>query len=153
MTGFSMSHGTFTLQRRFAAPVARVFRAWSVADELKLWAAPAEGWTFAIDDFDFRVGGGAVMRFGPPGAVPYQDVTRYDDIVADCRIVTAYAVTQGPLRISSSVSCLEFTADAGGTHLRITELGVYLDGHDSVDIRKAGVAQQMQQLDRFTQRP
>ena len=66
---------------------------------------------------------------------------------------TAYAVTQGPLRISSSVSSLEFTADAGGTHLRITELGVYLDGHDSVDIRKGGVAQQMQQLDRFTQRP
>ena len=152
MTDLSISHGTFTVERRFAAPVARLFRAWSVADEMKLWAAPAEGWTFDIDRFDFRLGGGAVVRFGPPGAVPYQDVTRYDDIVADRRIVTAYAVSQGSVRISSSVSCLEFALDAGGTHLRITELGAYLDGHDSVEIRKGGVAQQLQQLGRFIER-
>ena len=153
MTGLSISHGTFTVERRFAAPPDRLFRAWSVAEEKKLWAAPADGWRFDIDHFDFRLGGGAVIRFGPPGAMPYQDVTRYDDIVADRRIVTAYAITQGAVRISSSVSCLEFTPDAGGTHLRITELGAYLDGHDSVEGRKGGVTQQMQQLGRFIEKP
>lgn len=149
MSDYSISQGSFTVERRFSAPPARVFQAWSEPEQMKIWAAPAEGWNFDIDSFDFQTGGETVMRFGPPGDVPYLDMGRYDDIVPNRRIVTAYAISKGDVRISSSVSCLEFLPDAGGTRLRITEIGAYLDGHDSVEIRKGGVSQQMDQLGRY----
>lgn len=149
MTGFKISHGTFTVEHQFAASPARVFRAWSLPEELKAWAAPADDWTFDIDSFDFRLGGGAVCRFGPQGEAQYRDVSRYDDIVQDQRIVTAYSISKGDVRISSSVSSLEFKPHAGGTLLRITEMGAFLDGLETATTREGGVRQQIVQLDRF----
>lgn len=145
----SLTHGSFTVSRRFDAPVPRVFLAWSCAEDLRLWAAPAEGWMFEIESFDFRINGAARMLFGPKGDVPYVDSSGYDDIVPNRRIVTAYSIAKGEVRISSSVSALEFAADGQGTLLRITEMGVYLDGHDSAAGRKGGVTQQLDQLGRF----
>ena len=152
MNDLNLSYGTFTVERRLQAPPTRVFRAWSRPEELQVWAAPAEGWTFDIAEFDFRLGGGALFRFGPPGEPPFVDLTRYDDIVTDRRIVTAYAISRGDVRISSSVSSLEFLADASGTLLRITETGVFLDGLETAKIREGGVRQQLEQLGRFLQR-
>ncbi len=149
MSAPKITCGSFTVDRQFAAPPSRVFQAWSRAEELKIWAAPAPGWGFDIRHFDFRIGGTAQVHFGPPGDAPYVDSTRYDDIIPDRRIVTAYAITKGEVRISSSISCLEFSADGAGTRLRITETGVFLDGQDSAEGRKGGVAQQMEQLALF----
>ncbi len=123
-----------------------MFEAWSKPGQIRRWAAPAQGWQFDIADFDFRVGGGASFAFGPTGEVPYVDTTRYDDIVPDRRIVTAYAIAKGAMRISLSVSCLECVAQAGGTLLRVTETGVFLDGSETVATRKGGVAHQLSQL-------
>lgn len=146
MTATGIIHGMFTVEHNFRAPPARVFRAWTSPEEMRLWAAPAEGWDFTVERFDFRPGGTAVLRFGPKGEEPFQDLTRFDDIRGQDRIVTAYAISRGDLRISSSVSSVEFLADGGGTRLRITESGAYLDGHDSPRIREGGVQQQVAQL-------
>lgn len=149
MTTRAVSHGMFTVERRYAAAPARVFRAWAEPEQIRQWAAPAEGWFFRIAAFDFRVGGSAVMEFGPQGDVLYTDSTRYDDILPDQRIVSAYAITKGGVRISSSVSSLEFLADGAGTLLRVTEVGAFLDGLDSAKGREGGVLQQVEQLAQF----
>jgi uncharacterized protein YndB with AHSA1/START domain len=149
MTDRTISHGTFTVERRFAARPERVFKAWSDPDQLKKWAAPADDWAFDIDRFEFRVGGTSVCRFGPQGDVPYQDSGRYDDIVPDRRIVSAYAISKGEVRISSSVSSMEFVPDGTGTLLRITEVGAYFDGQDSAKGRQGGVLHQLDQLSGF----
>lgn len=146
---FTVSHGTFTVEHWLAAAPARVFRAWSVPEQMAAWAAPADDWTFEIESFDFRLGGVAVCRFGPRGDVPYHDVSRYDDIVQDRRIVNAYTISKGDIRLSSSVSTLEFVAQNGGTLLRITEVGAFLDGQDSATSREGGVRQQIAQLGRY----
>ena len=47
---------TLHLQRTFAAPRERVFRAWTDPEELKRWWCP-EGWTSAGVEIDLRTGG------------------------------------------------------------------------------------------------
>lgn len=149
MTGTLISHGTFTVKRRFAVTAERLWRAWTQPEQMREWAAPAADWSFEVATFDFRPGGVAICRFGPPGEVPYQDVSRFDDILPQHRIVSAYAISKGDVRISSSVSSVEFLPDGDGTLLRITELGAYLDGRDSASGREGGVRQQLEHLAQF----
>lgn len=142
----SVAHGSFTVERHYAAAPPQVFRAWSDPEQITAWAAPSPGWSFAIRSFDFRVGGGDLQEFGPPGEVPFTIVSRFDDIIPDQRIIAAYAVARGETRISSSVTCIEFLPDGGGTLLRITEHGAFLDGHDTALGRRGGVEMQVGQL-------
>lgn len=152
MSDFTVSHGTFIVDHWFAAAPARAFKAWSVPEQLAAWAAPADNWRFTIEKFELRIGGSADCQFGPPGEVPYHDVCRYDDIVQDRRIVSAHTISKGDVRLSSSVSTLEFVAQNGGTLLRITEVGVFLDGQDSAKSREGGVRQQVEQLSEYLAR-
>lgn len=142
----SVTHGSFAVERHYAAAPSRVFRAWSNPEEVKIWAAPLPEWDLEIRRFDFRIGGGDVQEFGPKGEVPFTVASRFDDIVADERIVAAYSVARGDTRISSSITCVEFLPQGDGTTLRITEHGAYLDGHDSPAGRKGGVLSQLDQL-------
>jgi len=41
-------------------------------------------------------------------------------------------------KISVSLAAIEFTPRGNGTHLRLTEYGLFLDGLDNVAQRKAG---------------
>jgi len=145
----SLTHGSFTLERRYEASPARVFAAWSDPDQIRQWAAPAPDWTFAHLAFDFRVGGAEISEFGPVGDVPYRVTARYDDIVPDTRIVSAYGIAQGDTRISSSIMCVELFAEGSSTVLRLTEHGAFFDGHDTAEVRKGGVLQQLAQLQAF----
>ena len=145
----SITHGSFTIDRRYAVPARLVFAAWSDPEQIKQWAAPAKGWTFEFRSFDFRVGGGEVSEFGPSGEEPYRVTSRYDDIIPGERIVSAYGVAQGATRISSSVMCIELAEARGSTTLRLTEQGAFFDGLETADIRKGGVLQQLAQLQAF----
>lgn len=153
MTPQSISHGSFTVQRLYSVTPDRLWRAWTDPTQIRQWAAPAAGWTFDILDWQFQLGGISLCRFGPQGDVPYYDSGRFDDIVLHQRIVSAYAISKGDMRISSSVSSVEFIPDPAGTQLLITESGAFLDGHDSAEGRKGGVQQQLEQLHQFSQQP
>ena len=142
----SIAHGSFTVERRYDAPAARVFEAWTDPDQIREWAAPVEGWTFAIRAFDFRVGGGEHFEFGPPGSPPCTHISRFDDIVPGERIVSAYALSQGAKRISSSVMCVELVDEGAATLVRVTEHGAFFDGLDTVQNRKGGTLQTLAQL-------
>lgn len=145
----TVSHGSFTIQRRHKVALERLWGAWTDPAQIRQWAAPWTGWTFDIVEWQFYLGGTSLCRFGPAGEVPFTDSGRFDDIVLHHRIVTAYAISKGALRISSSVASVEFIADASGTLLRTTESGAFLDGQDRAQGRKGGMRQQMSQLNRF----
>lgn len=142
-------HGTFTLERTYPVPPSKVFKAWSDPKEIERWAAPSDDWVFECEQFDFRVGGADLSKFGPKGAEPYVSLARFDDIVTDRRIVSAYAISQGGTRVSSSVSTVEFEPQGDGTLLKITEQGAYFDGHDDPKTRRVGVLFQLNQLDSY----
>jgi uncharacterized protein YndB with AHSA1/START domain len=157
MTERSVLHDTFTIERTYAATPSRVFAAftteaakdaWGDTGDVEAAEAPADS------EFDFRVGGRE--RFSHK----YQGTTyRYDglyyDIVPDQRIVYSYEMYAEDVRISVSVTTIEFTKDGDGTALTWTEQGAYLDGIDgpeAPDLRRGGTSEMLDGLGTYLQR-
>ncbi|MEI9903558.1 MAG: SRPBCC domain-containing protein [Asticcacaulis sp.] len=65
---------------------------------------------------------------------------RYHDIVPDRRIAYTYDMYVDDKRISVSLATVEFTAKGAGTHLKLTEQIVHLDGYPTPEDREAGTA-------------
>ena len=145
MTARSVTHATFVVERTFAAPPARVFAAFATFDAKRRWACH-DDWTNT--EFDFRPGGREANRGGEPGGPVYVFDARYYDIVPNERIVFAYEMYRDDVRISVSVSALEFRPDGDGTRLVFTEHGAFLDGHDTAEAREHGTGEGLDNLAR-----
>jgi uncharacterized protein YndB with AHSA1/START domain len=140
MTQRSAVHDTFTIERTYPAPPARVFAAWSEPDAKRRWFGSARE-----HELDFRVGGAERLVARMESAVYTYDA-RYQDIVADERIVYSYDMHRDDDRISVSLTTVELTPSGDGTLLRYTEQGVYLDGHDTAAQREHGTRELLEAL-------
>jgi uncharacterized protein YndB with AHSA1/START domain len=138
MSQRSAEHATFVLERTYPASPDRVFEAWADPVAKAHWfSGPAE-WTRTEHELDFRVGGREVNRVAAPDGPVYTYEARYQDIVANKRIIYAYDMYLDDQRISVSLATVELEADSEGTRLIFTEQDVFLDGADSVDQREQG---------------
>lgn len=138
----SLTHDTFTLEREYPVSPAAVFRAFADPAIKHTWFHdPGGDWTLLGSATDFREGGAEYneSRHDPDGTVTRFDA-RYHEIVDGERIVYSYEMRAGGVRLSVSLTSIELTPSAGGTLLRLTEHGVYFDGHDDVAGRRRGVA-------------
>jgi uncharacterized protein YndB with AHSA1/START domain len=144
MTGCSVIHDTFTIERSYLAIPSRVFAAFASTEAKSNWAfigggEEAEG-EAATAEFDFRIGGRE--RFGfRRRAMTYRYDARYYDIVPDQRIIYCYEMYADDARISVSVATIEMAKNGDGTALTWTEQGVYLDGidgHEAPGLRLEG---------------
>jgi uncharacterized protein YndB with AHSA1/START domain len=155
MTGHSVIHDTFTIERTYPATPSRVFAAFASEEAKSTWGdtgdlEPAGDGT---TEFDFRVGGRE--RF----THKWQDTTyRYDalyyDIVPDQRIVYSYEMYADDVRTSVSVTTIEFGKSGDGTTLSFTEQGAYLDGIDGPEapgLRQEGTTEMLDGLTRYLQ--
>jgi len=133
----AIEHGSFTIERIYDAPPARVFDAWARRERRLRWFPVNEaGW-----EFDFRAGGREFHSGRPPGETSGPVTTfdaRYVDIVPNERIVFAYTLRRDGVCLSASVVSVELAPVAGGTRLRYHEQGIFLDGNDRVEEREAG---------------
>jgi uncharacterized protein YndB with AHSA1/START domain len=147
MTDRSVTHATFTVERRYPAAPSRVFAAWEDPEAKARW--------FGGDDFthehDFRVGGREVSSGNVDGTV-FTYEGRYQDIVPDERIVYAYDMHMGEARISVSLATVELKPDGEGTRLVFTEQGAFLDGLDDPAQRESGTGTLLDQLARELER-
>jgi uncharacterized protein YndB with AHSA1/START domain len=144
MTTRSASHGSFTVERTYPAAPSRVFAAFASLASKSRWFGPDSG-PACDHELDFRIGGRE--RF----ASKHEDTTYtvdsvYYDIVPDERIVTAYEMYANDDRISVSVATVELTPAGRGTHLVLTEQGVFLDGLDKNEYREHGTAELLGKL-------
>lgn len=134
MTPRSIVHATFVIERVYAATPARTFAAWSDPKLKARWFPAAEE---AGYEFDFREGGREYSKGSNEGA-EYVFAVDYREIVPDARIVYAYYMDMDGVRISVSVATIEFHPQGAGTRMVVTEMGAYLDGHDTVAQREHG---------------
>jgi uncharacterized protein YndB with AHSA1/START domain len=145
----SVTHSTFTLERRYDASPARVFAAWADPAAKPQWFGNPEGWKSEHYELDFRVGGGEQLR-GRPGDGPLIAFEgRYLDIVEDERIVYAYGMTVDGTRISASLGTVELKPEGSSTRLVYTEQGAFLDGEDDPEQRRKGTEDLLDGLGKF----
>lgn len=144
MTDLSVTHSSFTIEREFTAPPARVFSAYATKEQKEKWfgdaAYPSETW-----DFDFREGGREYSSGEFHGQISIFDAL-YHDIVENERIVFSYTMHFGEAKLSVSLQSLEFIPTTTGTRLVLTEHGAYLDGNDKPGLRESGTRRLLEQL-------
>jgi uncharacterized protein YndB with AHSA1/START domain len=137
MTG-NVSHASFTIERDFFQPPARVFAAWSDPAIRKRWFIDDPN--FAVSEYqpDFRVGGREHGRFSYEGKDFYYNDTIIWHIVPDRRIVLSYTMGTDAGPFSASLVTVEITPKGNGSHFQFTEQAAFFDNADGPEKRKAG---------------
>jgi len=133
------AHATFRLERSYAAPVERVWRALTdEAAKSKWFAGTPDRWQLLERRMDLRVGGTERLKGRWEGGVTSTFDAVYHDIVPNERLVYSYTMHLDEKKISVSLATLELTAEAGKTTLAVTEQGAFLDGYDDAGSRERG---------------
>ena len=136
-------HDRFTLERPYAVSRDRLFAVLSQPALKQRWHAGPTVDVLSFD-MDFRVGGAERQRYalGPDTPFPgtlLENEGRFEDIVANERIVLTTTMTFGGKRISTALLTFEL-ADAGdsGSTLTFTHHAAFYEGADGPEMRRAG---------------
>jgi uncharacterized protein YndB with AHSA1/START domain len=144
----AVMHGEFHIERTFVATPQRVFRAFADPAAKALWFAGTPGkWELIERVMDFRVGGREVLK----GKWAKGPVTTFDaifhDIIPDQRIVYSYNMFMDARKLSVSLATIQIrAASGGGTHLKVSEQGAFLDGFDDAGSREQGTGKLLDSL-------
>ncbi|HTA15988.1 MAG TPA: SRPBCC family protein [Solirubrobacteraceae bacterium] len=145
MSERSAVHSTFAIERIYEATPARVFSAWAEPEAKASWFGP-KVLTGSDHKLDFRVGGEEHLRVTASDGAIYLFDSRYEDIVAQQRIVYSYDMHRNEDRISVSLATVVLEPHGSGTKLTFTEQGVFLDGHDTPAAREHGTGELLDSL-------
>jgi uncharacterized protein YndB with AHSA1/START domain len=151
----SATHATFTLERFYPVPAARVFAAWADPAAKARWFAPAPG---SAHELDFRVGGREVARGTRNDGPVMTFESFYQQILPRERIVYTSTLSTAGTLATVSLTTVEFRSThdetaydetaRDGTQLLLTEQGTFLDGHEEPRWREQGTAGQLTALAR-----
>jgi uncharacterized protein YndB with AHSA1/START domain len=145
MSGRSVEHATFVVERKYEVSPERTFAAWADPEAKARWYVDADTHL----ELDFRVGGRERSQGTAPDGRAYSYEALYQDIVPDRRIVYTYEMVLEETRISVSLATVEFTPlGEDGTHLVFTEQGAFLDGHEHPARRSEGMGSLLDALGR-----
>jgi len=124
------THGSFTIDREYAAKPERVFKAFADGDAKKRWFSGPNGWVQTERVFEFRVGGTEIVAGAWPDGKSTRFTCRYEDIVPGERIVYSYHMHLNGEAISISLATVEIAPAGNGTKLTFTEHATFLNGYD-----------------------
>ena len=144
--GHSVAHGTFVIERDLKQPPSRVFAAWAAPKKKSKWFGVPSN---PPQVFEFRPGGRESSSGQIPNGPTFNFDVTYQDIVPDERILYTYDMHMDGKKISVSLAAIEFAPRGSGTRLKVTEYGLYLDGLDTMEQRRAGTEGLIAQLAAF----
>ncbi len=142
MTELSLIHHTFSIERRYRAPIGAVFAAWSDPRAKRRWFAGEEG----EHTLDFRIGGLELSRNRRSNEKMLVFESRYLDIVEGRRIVYASTLKADDELTTASITSVELDAKRGVTVLVLTESAVFLDGQEQPLWREQGTGDWLTRL-------
>jgi uncharacterized protein YndB with AHSA1/START domain len=142
MTARSVTHATFSIERIYGAPPARVFAAWADPGAKARWfAGPG-----SEHQLDFRVGGRETARGRREDGTVLAFESLYRDVVPGERIVYTSVLSSGERVATVSITTVEFSPAGEDTRLVLTEQGTFLDGAEHPAWREQGTAGQLDAL-------
>ena len=147
MTAASVAHGTFVIERSFAASLERVFATWSNPEKKRRWFACHDDWQAGEHQLDFREGGVETNEVTDTEGKLHAFKGRYLDIVPNRRIVYVYDMYVAGQRISVSLVTVSLAAQGKKTLMTFTEQVVFLDGHGDIAERREGTELGLARID------
>lgn len=138
--------GSFTIERVYEAPPARVFKAFADPASKARWFVGPNGWQSIESRMDFRPGGEEIAHGRFPDGKESRFVARYHQIVPNERLVYVYDMHFAGVFLSVSLVTIEFTPRGGETVLRINEQGTFFDGSDGNESRREGTEYLLDQI-------
>jgi uncharacterized protein YndB with AHSA1/START domain len=150
------THGSFIVERTYAAAPQRVYAAWADPAAKRAWFVEGEGWDIQSYELDFREGGKETSKFlflkgeetfGEKSIIGNDTV--FNEIIPNERIIFTYSMDRNGVRFSVSLATVEFKASGKGTRLILTESGAFFGGGDDIKMREAGWQELLGKLDEF----
>jgi uncharacterized protein YndB with AHSA1/START domain len=144
----AVTHGSFTIERSYDAPPAKVFAAFKDPAAKRRWYVEGEG--FSVESYEPSFGVGTFERssFRFKGGPLISNDTVYLDIVEGQRLITAYSMALDGKPMSSSLVTILFEPKGSGTQITLTEQGAYMEGFDDVAGREHGMRELLEALAR-----
>ncbi|HET8773155.1 MAG TPA: SRPBCC family protein [Thermoanaerobaculia bacterium] len=143
-------HATFTIERDYPVPPARVFRAWAEPEAKARWFFCHDDWRAENHQLDCRAGGSErVDSYPSDGGEVHAYRAHYYDVVPDERIVYAYEMYLGDKRMSVSLVTVLFEPRAGGARMTFTEQLAAFDERWDGAGRELGTREGLDNLGRF----
>jgi uncharacterized protein YndB with AHSA1/START domain len=133
-----VTHATFSIERTYDVPPAKVFAAFASLEAKSKWFGGSGEWLQGKRMMDFRIGGKEHLSGSKKGNPPHIFDAIYQDIVPDQRIIYTYEMHIGETRISVSLATIEFKEAGKSTRMLFTEQGAFLDGFDKPEMREEG---------------
>ena len=138
MENNSIVYADFTISRTVAAPVVKVYHAFSDKRDKEEWFKGPTDDAANEHTMDFKVGGTELNRGTFHDGVVHTFKATYYDIVPEQRIIYAYEMFLGDKRISVSLATIELSPNGNGTQVTLHESGAFLDGLDKPENRQQG---------------
>lgn len=138
----AVTHSTFVVERNYPQPPDRVFAAFAQPARKRRWYA--EG-NHEIQEYEleFQVGGNERLRYRfkeghPIAGSEINNVSTYQDIVPENRIVFTQKMSLNGKPISITLVTFEFLAAGTGTNLVLTNQGTFVDWPDGAQMIEHG---------------
>jgi uncharacterized protein YndB with AHSA1/START domain len=138
--------GSFTLERTYNAPVAKVYHAFANKTAKEKWFFKGPDSPMGGHSMDFRIGGHESNSGTFHDGVTHRFEGTYYDIVPDARIVYTYEMYLDAHRISVSLATITFEDQGDKTKLVLHEDGIFLDGYDTVHSRERGTRELLESI-------
>ena len=135
---------SLTLKRRYNAPPAKVFAAWTDPEKMKRWLG-AEATVGLLGEIDARVGGRYRFKMRSPDADEHEVSGIYREIVPNEKLVFTWAWKSTPERESLVTVLLK--PDGDGTLLTLTH-EMFFD-EEARDRHQHGWTTSLQKIEKF----